>query len=182
MQHKPQPFTHLTALKKLAYAGLLLGVSCTSPTPTNEKAPPKLTLAWEALADTARYSIEYIQLSFDDEPTEETIGEDIVALQDCPKAKKVPLTNQQERLLCQLVTDSTHFSAGECGTFQLDAGFIIHANRQVVGVINVGCGYNQWLFQPENGHSDQRSLNAKGFNKMTALLDALNTATPERGL
>ena len=168
---------HLTALKILAFAGLFLGGSCTSPAPTIEKASPKLTLAWEALADTARYSIEYIQLPFDDEPTEVMIGGDIVALQDYPKAKKVQLTNQQECLLYHLVTDTTHFSAGECGTFQLNAGFIIHANRQVVGIIDVGCGYNQWLFEPENSYTDQRSLSDKGFGKMTALLDALNATT-----
>ncbi len=171
---------HLTALKALAlaFASLLCGVSCTSPTPTIEKAPPKLTLNWEALADTARYSVEYIQLPFHDEPTKEMIGGNILAFQDYPKAKKLQLTNQQERMLCQFVTDTTHFSEGQCGTFQLDAGFIIHANRQVVGIINVGCGYNQWLFEPENSHADQRSLSARGFGKMTVLLDALNATTP----
>ncbi|TGE21014.1 hypothetical protein E5K02_24950 [Hymenobacter metallicola] len=74
-----------------------------------------------------------------------------------------------------MVTDTAHFSAGgEYGTFQLDAGFLIEEKRQLVGTINVGCGYNQWLFAPKNASVAQRSLSAKGFDKMTELLDALN--------
>jgi hypothetical protein len=134
----------------------------------------KLDLNWRTLSDTTKYSATYIQLNFINHPTDETIGKDIIDLQDEKGGKKMKLTNKQEFNLYKLVTDTTNFSEGDCGTFQLNAGFIIYQDDKAVGKINVGCGYNQWNFFPENNQSKWGGLNEKGFRKMEKLLDDIN--------
>lgn len=134
----------------------------------------KLDINWQALSDTTKYSATYVQLNFINYPTDETIGKDIIDLKDDKGGKKMKLTNKQEFNLFKLVTDSTKFSEGDCGTFQLNAGFIIYQDDKAVGKINVGCGYNQWNFFPDNNQSKWGGLNEKGFSEMEKLLDDIN--------
>lgn len=139
-----------------------------------DNATDNHTLNWQTLSDTTGYSVTYIQLNFDQFVTDETISNDILDRQDGKGGKKMKLTNQQEFNLYQFVTDSTHFSEGECGTFHLNAGFIIHQADQVVGYINVGCGYGQWYFFPGNNQSKGGLVSEKGFRAMEKLLDDIN--------
>lgn len=162
---------HLTAI---FFTSLVLGISCNSTTKIADKNTNKLDFNWQALSDTAKYSVTYIQLNFINYPTDETIGKDIFDIQDYKDGKKMKLTNKQEFNLFKLVTDTTDFSEGECGTFQLNAGFIIYQGDKSVGKINVGCGYSQWNFQPDNYQSKWGVLNDKGFSKMEKLLDDIN--------
>lgn len=134
----------------------------------------KLDINWQALSDTTKYSATYVQLNFINYPTDETIGKDIIDLQDDKGGKKMKLTNKQEFNLFKLVTDCTNFSEGDCGTFELNAGFIIYQDDKAVGKINVGCGYNQWNFFPDNNQSKWGGLNEKGFSEMEKLLDDIN--------
>jgi|GEM_PF-3221448 len=162
---------HLTAV---VFVSLVLGISCNSTKMIMDTATDNHTLNWQTLSDTTKYSATYIQLNFDQFPMEETVGNDILDFQDGKGGKKMKLTNQQEFNLYKLVTDSTHFSEGDCGTFHLNAGFIIYQGEKIVGKINVGCGYGQWNFFPHNNQSKWGALNEKGFRAMEKLLDEIN--------
>lgn len=163
---------------KLSLKILLIAISLSALTAfgywTLSRHTTKLDLNWQALSDTTKYSVSYIQLNFINYPTDETIGKDIFDLQDHKDGKKMKLSNRQEFNLFKLVTDSTNFSEGDCGTFQLNAGFIVYQGDKAVGKINVGCGYNQWNFFPDNNQSKWGGLNDKGFKEMEKLLDDLN--------
>lgn len=161
----------------IGFTSLILGSgSCNGTTNTADKTTTKLELNWEALSDTTKYSATYIQLNFINYPTDNTIGKDIFDVQDDKRGKKIKLSNKEEFNLFRLVTDSTNFSDGDCGTFQLNAGFIIYQGDEAVGKINIGCGYNQWNFFPDNNQSRWGGLNDKGFREMEKLLDDINLA------
>ena len=162
---------HLTAI---FCTSLVLGISCNSTTRPVDKDTNKLNFNWQALSDTTKYTVTYIQLNFSNYPTDDTIEKDIFDLQDHKDGKKMKLTNKQEFHLSKLVTDTTNFSEGDCGTFHVNAGFIVYQDDKSVGKINVGCGYNQWNFQPENYQTKWGGLNDKGFSEMEKLLDDIN--------
>lgn len=170
---KTKSTLNINYLISLFFISLFL-MGCNSPTKKPNIDTHKLELNWQTLSDTTKYSVTYIQLNFLNTPTEETIGKDIFELQNDKNGKKMKLTNKQEFNLFKLVTDTTNFSEGDCGTFQLNAGFLIYQGKKSVGKINIGCGYNQWNFEPNNNQSKWGGLNKKGFGEMEKLLDDIN--------
>lgn len=170
-QQTTMKIKHLTTI---VFTSLFLGIGCNSTTKTVDNQANKLDFNWQMLSDTTKYSVKYIQLNFINYPTDETIGIDIYDLQDHKDGKKMELTNKQELNLFNLITDTTNFSEGDCGTFLLNAGFLIYQDDKSVGKINVGCGYNQWNFKPDNYQSKWGGLNDKGFREMEKLLDDIN--------
>jgi hypothetical protein len=88
--------------------------------------------------------------------------------------KQFILTGRQKQQLFKLVNDSTNFSNGECGTFFLNAGFLIDYKKVKAGKINIGCGFNQWNFEPENKAAKYGGLSKKGFKNMERLIDEIN--------
>ena len=51
---------------------------------------------------------------------------------------------------------------------------VLMRKDEVVGLIKIGCGYNQWHFQPENAKSKWGDLSEQGFATMQRLLDDIN--------
>ena len=133
-------------LSILSVTSLVLTISCYSAinSRTGIQDNSSVYLDWRTLSDTTKYSATYIQLNSTNAPTDETIGKDILNFQNEKRSKKRKLTNKQELALFRLVTDAANFSEGDCGTFQLNAGFIIYQGNKSIGEINIGCGYNQW--------------------------------------
>lgn len=153
---------------------MLLGSICHQATPP---APiPKLTpnsgFRWSRLADTARYSVRYVSVTFDAVPRGSSRTDVLTALAD-PTYSSFRLSNQQELELHKLATTPAYYSEGDCGTFQLNAGFVVYQGRQVVGKIDLGCGFNQWNYAPRNPQAKWGGLNDQGFKAMTKLLDAI---------
>ncbi|HYV92050.1 MAG TPA: hypothetical protein VE978_09720 [Chitinophagales bacterium] len=145
--------------------------------PISKVATTNYTLDWKILSDTASYSITYIQLNFLNGPTDDkTFGKDICDFQSGKEGKKMKLSSKQEYQLSKLVTNPSNFLDADCGTFQLNAGFIIFKEGKLVGKINIGCGYNQWFFSPYNHQSKAGWLSKKGFGIMEKLLDDINLA------
>lgn len=129
---------------------------------------------WRDIKNTQEYSIRYLQLNFFTFPSIETTHHTILQYEDSINKKTLLLTTKQQYQLYQLICDKRNFSSGDCGTFHLNAGFFVIKKRKICATINIGCGYNQWNFSPENSHSMSGALNRKGFKKMEILLDNIN--------
>ena len=136
----------------------------------------KLDIEWINLS-TAGYTVKYIQLDFKNYPSEEMMEANL--LDNVNSDNVMVLTQDQIIKLARLVTDSSNFSNGECGTFHLNAGFVIEKEAFVRGIITIGCGFNQWEFQPDNTFSKFGALNDDGFDIMTKLLDEINLENKE---
>ncbi len=129
---------------------------------------------WEQIPNDDNILVYYLQLNFFESPGHPFIGKDIVDFKDSIPEKSILLNYDQRKSLYELISDSTNFSEGDCGTFHLNAGFILTHNKRIYGTIDIGCGYNQWNFDPVNPISKYGSLNEKGFINMKALLDDIN--------
>ncbi|RTQ51674.1 hypothetical protein EJV47_07715 [Hymenobacter gummosus] len=134
-----------------------------------EPPRPPLTLRWKTLADTARYSVKYVSLNFDAAPR--TTGGDVLSFLNNPQYPAIQLSNRQEWQLYRLATTPAFYSEGDCGTFHLNAGFVVYQGSRIVGTINVGCGFNQWNYAPHNPQAKWGGLNDQGFRAMQQLLD-----------
>jgi hypothetical protein len=165
---------NISFLTSIILGSLFLTLSCKSPVKTEGKAVNNPDLDWQTLSDTTKYSVTYIQLNLSNQLADDTFGKDILALQNNKEAKKMNLTNKQEFNLFKFITNTTNFSESDCGTFHINAGFIIYQDDKFVGKINIGCGYNQWNFQPENYKSRSGGLSKNGFTEMEKLLDDIN--------
>ena len=130
---------------------------------------------WTKLKDTAKYNIRYLQLNFLNLPDDSTVGQDILKFIDSVGNKSFLLTRRQEYQLYQLINDTANFSEGDCGTFHLNAGFLVFDKEKICGTINIGCAYNQWNFSSENLNAKYGAFNERGFSKMQRLLDNINS-------
>lgn len=151
------------------YLITLITAGCSSPDRSDENRADVQPFEWSALA-SVEASIRYVQLNFDQFPTDRTIEPDPLEHLD----SAMTLTAAQVEQLQALVTDSSNFSEGDCGTFHLNAAIVVARRDSAVGIIRIGCGYNQWNFQPANPMSKWGGLNDRGFAAMQALLDDVN--------
>ncbi len=127
---------------------------------------------WSSLSDSSVYKIKYCQINSDELPTFEKSQTSLVQAVD--KSPTIVLNPNETSLLIQLITNKKNFRKSECGTFHLNAGFVIYENQQVTKTIKIGCGYNQWIFEPNNPNSEWGALSKKGFVLMIKLLDKIN--------
>lgn len=89
----------------------------------------------------------------------------------------VRLNSDQKRRLFSMCSDSEYYDeVGECGTFHLNAGFLINYGRETIGVVELGCGHWQWRFTPENALVNYGAMNEIGREALTPLLDELYVA------
>lgn len=129
---------------------------------------------WEDIADTNEYAVDYLQIDFSAYPAEEYMDKAVTDFSGRKGIKKVKLTGRQQILLSEFISDTMNFSQSDCGTFHLNAGFIIYRKGEEKGLIDIGCGFNQWNFMPHNPKSGAGSVTEKGFREMEALLDDIN--------
>lgn len=129
---------------------------------------------WTYLLDTTQDQVYYLQLNFLNFPEDSYIGKNILYFADSLSNKFLLLHNQQRIELYKLITDSSNFAGGDCGTFHLNAGFVIAGKDKIKATIDIGCAYNQWNFNPENSNSKYGALNEKGFRKMEKIIDKFN--------
>jgi hypothetical protein len=132
----------------------------------------ELNVDWTAL-NSKQYTVRYYQHNFNNFPTDSTAHLRVVDFADSPDLMTLDSTDVAS--LVHLISDSTNFSDGDCGTFALNAGFIVFNNDETInGIIEVGCGFNQWEFEPFNPNCKWGGLNEKGFRLMSDMLDEIN--------
>ena len=129
---------------------------------------------WIQLSDTAKYKVRYIQLNFLNYPDEKYLGKNILYFKDSISNNYYILNRIQIEDLLKLITDTNNFSEGDCGTYCLNAGIVVLEKNKICAMIDIGCAYNQWNFNPKNLKSKNGHLNEKGFRKMEKLLDNIN--------
>jgi len=129
---------------------------------------------WTQLADSTKLKVCYLQFNFLNFPDDNFIGKNILSFKDSISNIFFVLSNKQRLDLLNLVSDTSNYSEGDCGTFHLNAGFIILDNKNIVATIDIGCGFNQWNFNPEIPNSKHTSFNENGFKNMEKLLDDIN--------
>jgi hypothetical protein len=134
------------------------------------KYKQELDLDWKRM-NSNEYTVKYFQHSFNNFPTDSTMFLKVADFAESPDL--VTLDSIDVATLVQLVTDSTNYSDGDCGTFALNAGIIVFKDDKIKGVISIGCGFNQWQFEPFNADAKWGGLNEKGFQKMSDMLDAV---------
>lgn len=131
-----------------------------------------IEIDWPKQNSVSEYDIIYVQLNFNPFLDEEFMGKGIEELMY--KDSTYSLDPTDKFRLTEIISDSLNFSKGECGTFALNAGFIFTRNDTIKGIIEMGCGYSDWGFQPMNKNSMDGSLSDLGFEKMTKMLDEIN--------
>jgi len=129
---------------------------------------------WTDLLDTSKTKVYYLQLNFLNFPDDNFIGKDIIDFKDSIPNNSFLLDSRQRQELLELISDSSNFSGGDCGTFHLNSGIVVAHKDKINATINIGCGFNQWNFSPENPVSKYGSFNEKGFKQMEKLLDNIN--------
>jgi hypothetical protein len=133
---------------------------------------------WSDLIDTVS-KVYYIQLNFLNFPDDNYIGKSITDFADSININSHLLDLRQREELLKLVTDTSNFSEGDCGTFHLNAGFIIVEKRNIKASVDIGCGYNQWKFNPFNDKCKYGAFNQNGFRKLETFLDEINSKKPK---
>jgi hypothetical protein len=144
---------------------LLFGITSCS------KYKRELDVDWKRL-NSKEYTIRYLQHNFDPFLNDSTMYLKVVDFAESPNL--VTLDSIDVVSLVQLISDSTNFSHGECGTFALNAGIIVFHEESINGIVSIGCGYSQWEFEPFNPNCRYGGLNEKGFELMTKMLDEIN--------
>ena len=129
---------------------------------------------WAELTDTIQFQVYYLQFNYLNFPDDNYVGKEIIDFKDSIKTKSFLINKQLRIELLKLVSDTTNFSEGDCGTFHLNGGFIIADKDRIKATIDIGCGFNQWFFNPQNISSKYGSFNDKGFEEMERLLDKIN--------
>lgn len=127
-------------------------------------------LDWDKLSEVNK--IVYLQFNFDQFPMDDTYK--ISIIDSFKIGKGLFLNNSESKKLMELITDSSNFNEGQCGTFYINAGFVILKNDTIIGTIEIGCGFGQWRFNPKNKYSNDNLLSDKGFESMSKLLDEIN--------
>ena len=155
---------------------ILLIFGCSNP--EKIEMTRKIEIDWSKLNDIPEYDIKYIQLNFNPFVDEETMGKGIEELMY--KDSTYTLDQTDKVRLIEIISDSLNFSYGECGTFALNAGFVFTRNDTIKGIIEMGCGYYQWGFEPWNTNSVDGSLSDSGFDKMKKMLDEINLKMKKR--
>lgn len=122
--------------------------------------------------DNDSIQVDYFQFNSDPFPMENTWKINILDTFNCHRGWSLNRSEITE--LKGIITTRNSFDEGECGTFYINAGFVIHINHTIKGLIKIGCAYGQWIFIPENNYSNDNILSEKGFNQMTKLLDKIN--------
>lgn len=135
---------------------------------------------WQSLEDTNSYFVQYIALPRVNKIDSNRKNKEVIDFVEAQHVMKYELTNTEEYFLLHLLTDSNSFEQGDCGTFWLEGGFVFYKNEQLAGYIDLGCGYSQWLFHPENKLTRTGNLNEHGFWKIQALLDNINKRKSEQ--
>lgn len=156
------------AIKKIQKIGclfLLIGIASCS------KHKQELDVDWRRL-NSEEYTIKYLQHNFDPFVSDSTMYLKVVDFAESPNL--VTLDSSDVVSLVQLISDSSNFSGGQCGTFALNAGIIVFQEETIKGIVSIGCGYSQWEFEPDNTHCRYGGLNTKGFELMTKMLDEIN--------
>ncbi|MCV9385457.1 hypothetical protein [Reichenbachiella ulvae] len=149
---------------------IFLVFGCSNP--VKIEMTKKIEIDWSKLDDSSEYDIKYVQLNFNPFVDEEIMGKGIEELMY--KDSIYTLDQTDKSRLIEIISDSLNFSYGECGTFALNAGFVFIKNDTIKGIIEMGCGYYQWGFEPWNKNSMDGSLSDIGFEKMTKMLDDIN--------
>jgi hypothetical protein len=176
---------HMATILKFISAFFILTIISCQPNKTgnvNNNTTEKLVIEediiskfqWTQLADTTKLKVFYLQLNFLNFPDDNYVGKNILDFKDSISTTALALTNKQRLELYKVVTDTSNFSEGDCGTFHLNAGFIVLDNRKVCSTIDIGCAFNQWNFNPEIPNSNHTSFNEKGLKNIEKLLDDIN--------
>lgn len=132
-----------------------------------------LTVDWSAIEANDNYRIYYIPLNYDPFYNNETDGKHITDFMY--KDSLYELDAEDYFAFTTFVADSLNFTDGECGTFALNAGFIITEFEVIRGYVDLSCGFIDWTFYPFNRCSGGGNVSDQGFVKMTEMLDAINT-------
>jgi len=147
-----------------------LVIGCTNP--EKIEMVKNVEIDWSKSEEISDYDIKYVQLNFNPFVDEEIMGKGIEELMF--KDSIYTLDQIDKSRLTEIISDSLNFSRGECGTFALNAGLVFIKNDTIKGIIEMGCGYYQWGFEPWNTNSMDGSLSDSGFDKMTKMLDNIN--------
>ncbi|HEX6171526.1 MAG TPA: hypothetical protein VFZ33_17695 [Chitinophagaceae bacterium] len=134
------------------------------------KYKQELDLDWKRL-NSKDFTVKYLQHNFNNFPTDSTMFLKVSDFAESPDL--VTLDSVDVATLVQLISDSTNYSDGDCGTFALNAGIIVYKNGKIRGLISIGCGFNQWEFEPFNRDTKSGGLNDTGFQKMSDMLDEI---------
>ena len=165
-----------TLLKNIINILILTTFSCQSTTTGYVVNKNKISkFNWIQISDTSKLKVCYLQLNFLNFPDDNYMGKSILDFTDSISTASWILTNKQRIDLFKLVSDTSNYSEGDCGTFHLNAGFILLDSNNVCATIDIGCGFNQWNFNPEIPNSKHTSFNEEGFKKMEKLLDDINS-------
>ncbi|WP_422107788.1 hypothetical protein [Winogradskyella sp.] len=140
--------------------------------PNRSVLTKEIELNWSIVDKTSDYEVRYVQLNFDPFVNETIMGKGIEELMD--KDNTYILDTSDKSRLMDIISDSLNFRRGECGTFALNAGLIFTKNDTIKGIIEMGCGYRQWMFQPWNENVMDGLLSDSGFDKMEKMLDSIN--------
>ena len=152
---------------------VLLIFSCSNP---NRKEFTKdIHIDWTNQSRLHKLDILYVQLNFSPFSDEDIMGKSIEEFTFENNIYALPPTNKSQ--LIEIISDSSNFSTGECGTFALNAGFLFLENDTIKGIIEMGCGCSHWGFEPWNKNARDGSLSDSGFEKMTELLDDIHLKT-----
>jgi len=149
---------------------ILLVLGCANS--ENIEMAKHFEIDWTLGDEILEYEILYVQLNFNPFVDEEITGKGIEELITKKTVYSLDLTDKTR--LTEIILDSLNFSYGECGTFALNAGLVFIKNDTIRGIIEMGCGYYQWEFEPWNINSMDGSLSDSGFDKMTVMLDEMN--------
>lgn len=131
-----------------------------------------LNLDWKDEKELNLYDVKYIRLNYSPFAEEEIMGKGIEAF--AFEDSLYTLDDLDRVRLISLLQDTANFSRGECGTFALNAGFLFLQNDTIKGIIEMGCGFAQWKFDPYNQQVKDGSISEKGFDEMVKLLDEIH--------
>lgn len=148
---------------------ILILISCSS----NKKLELEKDIGLDWLDKDALFShsIQFVHLNFDPFLNDENSGRRIDEFMLLDSIYK--LDSLDKLMLVDFLVDPDNFSSGECGTFALNGGFIFIKSEIIKGIVEMGCGYFQWQFNPVNTNTSDGSISEVGAVKMTALLDSI---------
>lgn len=153
-------------------------VGCSSNgTPASSPIGKEASINWKLFMDTTKYKAVFLEESFDTVTNNnQPAVNDLPGLLHSKRTRTVALNSKQQIILAKLITDPGHFTEGRCGSFFLNAGFVFRdKNNKDVAHVIVGCGYDKWVFSPNNSLSKYGLLNQGGLLKLQKLLDELNS-------
>lgn len=130
---------------------------------------------WDDLSDTNHFEILYLHVNNKTYPNKQFVDKYVEHYIDSFPEQLIRLNNVQKNQLLKFVSNSTNYSSGEQSIFHLNAGFIFKKNNQVCATINIGCGFNQLHFSPDNKQTKYGLLNDIGFRRLENLISSIKT-------